>query len=70
MICPVGCLKIAGVIDFWRRTATASFFFVDRTALSSGELDTRNSPKFLEDVLFIFHCIGMNLLTEGCEHGR
>ena len=71
MICPVGCLKIAGVIDFWRRTASASYFFaVDRTALSSGELDTRNPPKFFEDVLFISDCIGMNLLTEGFEHGR
>ena len=71
MICPVRCLKIAGVIDFWRRTASASYFFaVDRTALSSGELDTRNPPKFFEDVLFISDCIGMNLLTEGFEHGR
>ena len=71
MICPVGCLNIAGVIDSWRRMATAGYFFaVDRTALSSGELDIRNPPKFFEDVLFVSDCIGMDLLTEGFEHGR
>ena len=48
-ICAVGCLNIAGVIDSWRRVATAGRFAVDRTALSSGELDIRNSPKFSED---------------------
>ena len=71
MICPVGCLNTAGMIDSWRRMATAGYFFaVDRTALSSGELGTRNLPAFFEDVLFISDCIGMNLLTEGFEHGR
>ena len=71
MICPVGCLNIAGVIDSWRRMATAGHFFaVDRTALSSGELDIRNPPKFFEDVLFVSDCIAMDLLTEGFEHGH
>ena len=71
MICPVGCLNIPGVIDFWRRMATAGYFFaVDRTALSSGQLGTRNPPKFFEDVLFFSDCIGMDLFTEGFEHGR
>ena len=71
MICPVGCLNIAGVIDSWRRMATAGYFFaVNRTALSSGEPDIRNPPKFFEDVLFVSDCFGMDLLTEGFEHGR
>ena len=71
MICPVGCLNIAGVIDSWRRMATAGYFFaVDRTALSSGELDTRYPPRFFEDVLFISDCLGMESLTEGFEHSR
>ena len=71
MICPVGCLNVAGVIDSWRRMATAGYFSaVDRTTLSSGELDTRNPPRFFEDVLFVSDCIGMDLLTEGLEHGR
>ena len=44
--------------------ATAGCFFaVDRTALSSEELDTRNQPKFFEDVLFISDCIGIDLTT-------
>ena len=46
------------------------FFAVDRTALSSGDIDTRNPPKYFQDVLFISDCIGMDLLTEGFEHGR
>ena len=46
------------------------FFAVDRTALSSGELDIRNPPKFFEDVLFVSDCIAMDWLTEGFEHGR
>ena len=31
MICPVGCLNIAGMIDSWRRMATAGFFFCRRS---------------------------------------
>ena len=49
-ICAVGCLKIAGLIDSWRRIATAGRFAV-------------------EDVLFISDCSGMDLPTEGFEHG-
>ena len=69
-ICAVGCLNIAGAIDSWRRIASAGRFAVDKITLSSGELDIRNSPKFSEDVLFISDCIGMDLPTEGFEHGR
>ena len=48
--------------------ATAGYIFavdrtVERAALSSEELDTRNRPKFFEDVLFISDCIGINLPT-------
>ena len=69
-MCAVGCLNVAGVIDSWRRIATVVRFAVDRTALSSGELDIRNSPKFFEDVLFVSDCTVMDLPTEGFEHGR
>ena len=31
LICPVGCVNIAGVIDSWRRMATAGFFFCRRS---------------------------------------
>ena len=66
MICPVGCLNIAGVIDSWRRMATAGYFFaVNRTALSSGELDIRNPPKFFRRCLVCFW-----LFWDGLAHGR
>ena len=66
-ICAVGCLNIAGVIDSWRRIVTV--VDLPSTALTSGELDIRNPPKFFEDVLFISDCIGMGLPTERFEHG-
>ena len=51
----VGCLNIAEVIDSWRRMETAGYLFaVDRTALSSAELDIRNPPTFFEDCLVYF----------------
>ena len=61
-VCAVGCLNNAGVIDSWRRMATAGFFCRrSNRALSSEELNTRNQPKFFEDVMFISDCIGIDL---------